>query len=73
MFEMGSVKNAAQFIRSLLNIVDFVQMKYNNEVCKAIRILSKPTFIHLEMPWGVIKTDKGNKKVTKPNFMEVFV
>ena len=35
-FEMGSVKNAAQFSRSLLNIADYVQMKYSNEVEDAI-------------------------------------
>ena len=32
LFEVGSVKNAAQFLRSLLNIADHVQTKYNSEV-----------------------------------------
>ena len=35
-FEVGSVKSAAQFSQPLLYIPDYVQMKYNNEVSKAI-------------------------------------
>ena len=35
-FKMETIKNATQFSRSILNIVDYVQLKYNNEVGDSI-------------------------------------
>ena len=29
-FEVGSLRNAAKFTRSLLNVSDYIQMKYNS-------------------------------------------
>ena len=34
-FEIGSVKHAAQFTKSLLNVPDYIQIKNNNDVVEA--------------------------------------
>ena len=57
-FEMGSVKNATQFLRSLLNIADYVQMKYNNKAGDAIRNLKYPMFVYPNM-LNTFEGDKG--------------
>ena len=47
-------------------------MKYNNELKKAILMLTESAFTYPEMPQGMIEMDKeGNKVITKPNHMEV--
>ena len=51
-FEVESVKNAAQFTRLLLNVANYVEMKYNNNVGKAIRMLTKLKFKYLDIPVG---------------------
>ena len=49
-FEVGLTQNAAQFAKTLLNIADYIQIKYNNEVEEAVKILTKPVFNYLTMP-----------------------
>ena len=72
-FAMGPVKNATQFWRSLLDIADYVQVKYNNEVGDAIRNLKHPVFIFPEMPEERFKLDKdGNQIYQRQNKMKVF-
>ena len=68
------VKNAAQFSKSLFNIADYVQMKYNNKVGDAIRNLKHPTFIYLEDPEERFVLDKdGNKVYQPPDEIKVFM
>ena len=38
-FEMASVKNAAQILKSMLNISNYMQMNYNNKIGDAIKSL----------------------------------
>ena len=72
--KIRSIKNAAQFTRSLLNIVDHVQMKYNNDVGEAIWMLTKPVLNYPPMPEETKKVGKdGNITVVKPNEMEIFM
>ena len=49
-FKIGSVRNAAQFTRSLANIADYTQMN------TTIKALAKLEFMYPEMPRG--KTEK---------------
>ena len=43
-FKVRSSKNASQLIKSLLNVEDYIQMKYNNEVGEAFGTLMKQSF-----------------------------
>ena len=73
-FMMRSVKNAAQFFISLLNIADYVQLKYNNEVGDAMQDLKHPLFNYPEMPEEKIVIDKeGNQIIEQPNEMKEFM
>ena len=59
---MWLVKNATQFSRSMLNIADYVQMKYNNEIGDAIRNLKHPMFIYPDMTEEMFKmVNDGNQ------------
>ena len=58
-FKIGSVKNVAQFTWSLLNVADYVQMKYNDEVGEVIWMLMLPQFDYPMMP---IEKNKKTKK-----------
>ena len=64
-FKIGSIKNAPQFTKSLLHVADYLQMKYNKEVGKAIRMLEKPKFIYQEMPKGKMEKSKDGTEVKK--------
>ena len=72
MFEIGSVKNASQFTRSLLNVADYMQMKYNNEVGEAIQTLMKHVFKYTAMYIGKKEMNKERNKVDE-DLMEVFM
>ena len=68
------LKNAAQFIRSLLNIADYVQIKNNNEVGNVTWNLTVPIFTYLNVPQGMIEVDKEGEKIrNESNEMEVFM
>ena len=73
-FEIGSIINEAQFTRSLLNIADHVQMKYNNKMREATQTLEKTEFSYPVLPKGKReKNEEGNKINGKPNEMDVFM
>ena len=55
---MGSVENLAQFSRSLLNIEDCEQMKYDNEVGDAIHNLKHTVFIYQDMSEEKVEMNK---------------
>lgn len=52
--------------------MDYVQIKYNNEVLEAILALMKAEFMNPEMPKGTVE-HKDGKEVMKPNEMNVFI
>ena len=73
-FEIGSVKHAFQFSKSLKNVANYLQMKYNNNVVEAIWTMGAPDFNYPEMPQPVIKQDKTGKEVEiKPSEGELFM
>ena len=73
-FEMRSVKNATQFSRTLLNITNYVKMKYNDEVGNAIRNLRHPVSTYPGMPKEWFELDKdGNQIYQRPNEIKVFM
>ena len=65
---------AAKFSRSLLNIADYAQLKYNNKVGDAIWDQKHPMFTYPEMPEEKVVIDKeGNQIIEQPNEMKVFM
>ena len=57
-----------------LNMADYIQMKYNNEVGEAIRTLTKPKFNYPTMSVAKKETDNDRNEIEgKPNEMEVFL
>ena len=58
-FEIQLAKNATQFIKYLLNVADYAQMKYNNKGGVVMWRLMKPQF---ENPFMPIAKKKRIKK-----------
>ena len=57
-FEIGTVHYATQFTRLLMNIVDYVQIKYNSDMAEAIETIEAPTFTYPEKPTVSYVKDK---------------
>ena len=73
-FEIGAVKHASQFTKSLKNIADYAQIKYNNDVAEAIRIMEQLYLTYPEMPQPIIKKDETGKEVElNPSKAELFM
>ena len=71
--KLGS-QNAAQFTKSLQNVDDYIQIKYNNEVGDIVRTLMKLSVKYPTMPVGKKSIDKEwNEFKERPNDMEVFM
>ena len=57
-----------------MNIADYVQLKYKNEVIDTIWDLWHPVFTYPEMPEEKVVIDKeGNQIIEQPNEMKVFM
>ena len=57
-----------------MNIADYVQLKYNNEVGDAIQDLKHTVFTFKEMPEEKVVIDKeGNQIIEQPNEIKVFM
>ena len=56
-----AVKHASQFSKSLLNIADYVQIKYSRDVAEAIWSMEEQVFIHPEMPQATHVKDEAKK------------
>ena len=73
-FDVGSVKKTTQFTRFLLNVIAYVQIKYNNKVEEAIHTVKKTKFINPKMPAGTMERNKEGKEINvKINEMQVFM
>ena len=43
-FESGAVKHAAQFTKTLEEIANYMEKKYNSNVAKMIKVVERPIF-----------------------------
>ena len=49
-FEIGAVNHASQFSKLLLNVTDYLQIKYNDDVAEAIWLMEEQVFNYPEKP-----------------------
>ena len=73
-FKSGAVKHAAQFMKMLEEITNYIQKKYNSDVVKMIKDMEYPTF---EFPvWSVpriILNPDGTSIQEKIDKMDIYV
>ena len=60
-FKSRAVKYAAQFTKTLENIIDYVQIKYNSDVARMIRDVKQPIFTYPMQPVGCLVISKKEK------------
>ena len=73
-FESGTVKHAVQFTKTLQEIVDYIQIKYNSDVARMIRDVEHPVFKFPQQPIAQVITDSnGNPIQERFNKMEMYI
>ena len=72
-FESGSLKHAAQFTKTLEEIIDYIQIKYNSDVAM-IRDMECPVFKFLQQSMAQIVTDANGIPIQEIfNKMEMYI
>ena len=61
-FETVAIKHASQFMKSLKNISDYVQIKYNNDIAEAIRMMEAPD-LTTQICHSFFKRDETGREV----------
>ena len=56
-FEIGLIKHAAQFTKTLKEIADYVRIKYNGNMARTIRDMKRSVFKFPQQPTAQIITD----------------
>ena len=70
----GLVQSVAQFMRSFLSTLNYVQLKYSTNVKKAVSMITKLTFNYLVvLSPDIIMHEEGNKVEVKLNNMVSFI
>ena len=73
-FEIGAVKHASQFSKSLQNVADYVQIKYNSDMAEAIRTMEEQVFIYPDKPTVTyVKDESGKETEIKPDESDYFM
>ena len=72
--KMGAVPHVAHFTKSLQNIANNVQIKYNSDVAEAIRTIETPTFGYPEKPMiTYLKYELGKVMEVKLDEFNIFI
>ena len=73
-FESGAVKHAAQFTKTLEEIANYVQRKYNSDVAKMIKDVERPVFEFppRPLPKTIVNPD-GTITTEKVDEMDIYI